>query len=182
MASPLRFTPHVEPHSRLATWLGTYAAFTPGTLSGIEPTIRLDLDNEPQPDIVLILDEAAGGQAKLANDGYLEGVPELVVEIAASSAAIDTGSKKQAYRRNGVLEYIVWQSFENQLDWFHLVEGEYQALLASGDGIIRSQVFPGLWLAVEALLNNQMARVLEMLQLGLNSPEHGSLLSNWRRI
>jgi Uma2 family endonuclease len=172
VASPLRFTPHAEPHSRLGTWLGTYAAFTPGTLSGIEPTIRLDLDNEPQPDIVLILDEAVGGQAKLTDDGYLEGVPELIVEIAASSAAIDTGSKKQAYRRNGVLEYIIWQSFENQLHWFHLVEGEYQPLLANEDGIICSQVFPGLWLAVEALLNNQMARVLEVLQLGLNSPEH----------
>lgn len=172
VASPLRFTPHAEPHSRLVTWLGTYTAFTPGSLSGIEPTIRLDLDNEPQPDIVLILTEAAGGQAKLGNDGYLEGVPELVVEIAASTAAIDTGSKKKAYCRNGVLEYIVWQSFEHRLDWFCLVEGEYQALKVEEDGIIRSQFFPGLWLAVEALLNNEMARVLEVLQLGLGSQSH----------
>ncbi|RUT04043.1 hypothetical protein DSM106972_049570 [Dulcicalothrix desertica PCC 7102] len=109
VASPLRFTPHAEPHSRLVTWLGTYAAFTPRTLSGIEPTIRLDIDNEPQPDIILILDEAVGGKARLTEDGYLEGVPELVVEIAASSAAIDTGSKKQAYRRNQIFEYIVLQ-------------------------------------------------------------------------
>lgn len=172
VASPLRFTPHAEPHSRLVTWLGTYAAFTPRTLSGIEPTIRLDIDNEPQPDIVLILDEAVGGKARLTEDGYLEGVPELVVEIAASSAAIDTGSKKKAYRRNQVLEYIVLQSFENQLDWFHLVEGKYQTLPVNEDGIIRSVTFPGLWLAVEALLNNDMVRVLQTLQLGLNSPEH----------
>jgi Uma2 family endonuclease len=139
---------------------------------GIEPTVRLDLDNEPQPDIVLILDEALGGQSRLTEDGYLEGVPELIVEIAASSAAIDTGSKLQAYRRNGVKEYMIWQSFENQLEWFQLVEGEYQALVPAPDGIIRSRVFPGLWLAVEALLSNQMARVLEVLQLGLQSPEH----------
>ncbi|QLE58590.1 Uma2 family endonuclease [Nostoc sp. TCL26-01] len=176
VASPLRFVQHAEPHSRLHGWLWTYQIATPGLRLGIEPTIRLDLDNEPQPDIVLILDEAVGGQARLTDDGYLEGVPELVVEIAASSASIDTGSKKQAYRRNGVLEYIVWRSFENQLDWFSLVEGEYQALVADGDGIIRSGVFPGLWLAVEALLNNQMAQVLEVLQLGLNSPEHGEFV------
>lgn len=118
------------------------------------------------------MDEAVGGQARLANDGYLQGVPELVVEIAASSAAIDTGAKKHAYRRNGVLEYIVWQSFENKLDWFHLMQGEYQPLIEEGNSIIRSQFFPGLWLAVEALLNNQMAQVLEVLQLGLNSTEH----------
>jgi Uma2 family endonuclease len=176
VASPLRFTPHAEPHSRLVTWLGTYAAFTPGTRSGIEPTVRLDLDNEPQPDIVLILDEALGGQVHLTEDGYLEGVLELVVEIAASSAAIDTGSKLQAYRRNGVKEYIVWQAFENQLKWFQLVDGEYQQLIPDSDGIIRSQVFPGLWLAVEALLSNQMTHVLEVLQAGLKSPEHSAFV------
>ncbi len=88
-----------------------------------------------------------------------------------SSAAIDTGIKKQVYRRNGVLEYIVWQSYENQLEWFVLTEGEYQRLPSDSAGIIRSQTFPGLWLAVPALLSNQMAQVLEVLQVGLRSPE-----------
>jgi Uma2 family endonuclease len=176
VASPLRFQQHAEPHSRLVTWLGTYAAFTPGTLSGIEPTVRLDLDNEPQPDIVLLLDETAGGQARLTEEGYLEGVPELVVEIAASSAAIDLGNKLQAYRRNGVGEYLVWQVFENRLDWFELVQGEYRSLIPDPDGIIRSRVFPGLWLAVEALLSHQMSRVLTALQKGLNTPEHDAFV------
>jgi Uma2 family endonuclease len=182
VASPLRFQQHAEPHSRLHGWLWTYQISTPGLRLGIEPTIRLDLDNEPQPDIVLILDEAVGGKARLTDDGYLEGVPELVVEIAASSAAIDTGSKKQAYRRNGISEYIVWQSFENKLDWFYLEEGEYRSLLKNEDGIIRSQVFPGLWLAVEALLNNQMVEVLEVLRLGLNSPEHGKFVKQLTKV
>ena len=181
VASPLRFTPHAEPHSRLVTWLGTYATFTPGTRSGIEPTVRLDLDNEPQPDIVLILDEAVGGQARLTEEGYLEGLPELVVEIAASSAAIDLGNKKQAYRRNGVKEYIVWQVFENQLDWYQLVDGEYRSLSPDEDGIIRSQTFPGLWLAVEDLLSNQMMQVLTVLQDGLKSPEHTVFVANLQR-
>jgi Uma2 family endonuclease len=172
VASPLHFTPHADPYSRLVTWLGTYAAFTPGTLSGIEPTVRLDLDNEPQPDIVLILDQAVGGKARLTEDGYLEGIPELVIEIAASSAAIDMSIKKQAYRQNGILEYIVWQSFENQLDWFQLLEGEYQPLMPDAEGIIRSQVFPGLWLAVNALLGSQMVQVLAVVQAGIQSPAH----------
>ncbi len=86
----------------------------------------------------------------------------MSVEIAASSAAIDTGSKKQVYRRNGVLEYVIWQSYENQIEWFCLIDGDYRLLSPSADGIIRSQVFPGLWLAVEALLNNQMVQVLEV--------------------
>lgn len=61
LASPLRFVQHAEPHSCLHGWLWTYQVATPGVRLGIEPTVRLDLDNEPQPDIVLIVDEAAGG-------------------------------------------------------------------------------------------------------------------------
>lgn len=177
VASPLRFAQHAEPHSRIHGWLWTYQVATPGLRLGIEPTIRLDLDNEPQPDIVLILDEAVGGKAKLTEDGYLEGVPEMVVEIAASSAAIDTGSKKRVYCRNGVLEYVIWQSYENQLEWLTLTDGEYQLLSPDPDGILRSRVFPGLWLAVEALLNNQMAQVLQVLQVGLQSPEHRAFVA-----
>jgi Uma2 family endonuclease len=182
MASPLRFTPHAEPHSRLVTWLGTYTAFTPDSLSGIEPTIRLDLDNEPQPDIVLILDEAVGGQARLTGDGYLERVPELVVEIAASSASYDLADKKKAYRRNGVREYIVWQMFENRLDWFVLQDDNYVVLPPDTDGIIRSPQFPGLWLAVEALLAGNMVQVLAVLQQGLASPEHEAFVQQLSKL
>jgi Uma2 family endonuclease len=176
VASPLRHEQHGKPHSRVITWLGVYQAMTPGVDSSDAPTVRMDLDNEPQPDAVLLIEASAGGQTRISTDGYIEGSPELIVEIAASSAAIDTGSKKQVYRRNGVLEYVIWQSYENQLDWFQLVDGDYQLLAPDPDGIIRSQVFPGLWLAVEALLSNQMARVLEVVQEGVRSPEHAAFV------
>ncbi len=176
VASPLRHEQHGKPHSRVMTWLGVYQAMTPGVDLSVEPTVRLDLDNEPQPDAVLLIEPAAGGQTRLSSDGYIEGSPELIVEVAASSAAIDRGSKKQVYRRNGVLEYVIWQSYDNQIEWFYLADGDYRLLSPDTDEIIRSQVFPGLWLAVEPLLNNQMARVLEVLQLGLNSPEHGEFV------
>lgn len=172
VASPLRHEQHGKPHSRVMTWLGVYQALTQGVDLSVEPTVRLDLDNEPQPDAVLFIESAAGGQTRLSSDGYIEGSPELIVEIAASSAAIDTGSKKQAYRRNGVLEYVIWQSYENQLEWFYLVEGDYVLLQPEADGILQSRVFPGLWLAVDALLNNNMGQVLTILQQGLQSVEH----------
>jgi Uma2 family endonuclease len=172
VASPLRHEQHGKPHSRVITWLGVYQAMTLGVDLSDAPTVRLDADNEPQPDAVLFVETNAGGQTRLSNDGYIEGSPELIVEVAASSAAIDTGSKKQVYRRNGVLEYIIWQSYDNQIEWFSLTDGEYRSLSPDPDGILRSQVFPGLWLAIEALLNNQMVQVLEVLQMGLKSPEH----------
>lgn len=172
MASPLRFRPHAEPHGRLITWLGVYQAATPQVEMGIEPTVRLDIDNEPQPDGVLLISQESGGNSTLSADGYLEGAPELVVEIAASSAAIDLGDKKRAYRRNGVREYIVWQVFEQRIDWFSLQNEDYVSLLPDEQGVICSVVFPGLWLDVSAMLQGDMQQVLAILQAGINSAEH----------
>ena len=176
MASPLRIRSHGEPHGNLILWLGTYKVTIPGLILGDNSTVRLDLDNEPQPDVVLLIDEKLGGQARISEDDYIEGAPELVAEVAASSASNDLHDKKNAYRRNGVLEYIVWQVFENKLDWFYLQDGEYVSLEADAAGVIKSKVFPGLWLAKEALLVGEMKQVLDVLQQGLNSPEHAELV------
>lgn len=176
VASPLRFKSHAEPHGWIITWLGVYQITTPGVRLGIEPTVRLDLDNEPQPDGVLFINSSSTRQAQLSADDYIEGAPELVVEIAASSAAYDLYDKKKAYRRNGVQEYIVWQIFENKLDWFQLSAGEYIPLSPDADGILRSLMFPGLWLSVPALLAGNMAQVLTVLQEGLNSPAHAEFV------
>src|SRR6476469_8015549 len=70
MASPLRFEPHAEPHARLMTCLGFYAAFTKHTRLGDNPTVRLDVDNEPQPDAVLLIDSRRGGTTSISEDGY----------------------------------------------------------------------------------------------------------------
>ena len=176
VASPLRFQRHAEPHAKLMIWLGNYQIYTPGIKLGIEPTIRLDQDNEPQPDGVLLIDESLGGKSRITDDDYIEGAPELVAEIATSSAAYDLYDKKKAYKRNGIQEYIVWQSLENKLDWFGLHDSEYILLQPDTEGIIKSQVMPGLWLSVTALLAGDMVKVLEVLQTGLNSPEHTEFL------
>ena len=172
MASPLRFEPHAEPHGNLMGWLWTYKIATPSVRLGDNPTVRLDLDNEPQPDAILMIDAACGGNSYIGADGYIEGAPELVVEVAASSAAIDLGHKKRAYRRNRVQEYLVWQVFEAQVDWFELQDDEYVALPADEQGVIHSRVFPGLWLNQSALLDGNMQQVLATLQTGLATENH----------
>jgi Uma2 family endonuclease len=179
MASPLRFEPHAEPHANLMIWLGTYKIVTPGVRLGDNPTVRLDLDNEPQPDAVLFIDAEYGGQTHLSDDGYIEGAPELVVEIAASTASIDLRDKKRVYRRNGVKEYLVWQTLDRRLDWFFWQDGEYVSLTPDRDGIICSRIFPGLWLSVPAMLNQDMLQVLATLQLGLNSVEHQQFVQQY---
>jgi Uma2 family endonuclease len=172
MASPLRFEPHAEPHADLMGWLWTYKIATPGVRLGDNPTVRLDVDNEPQPDAVLLIDAQRGGQTCLSDDGYIEGAPEFVAEISASTATIDLRDKKRVYRRNGVKEYLVWQVMNRRIDWFSLEEEEYRVLLPDAEGIIRSSIFPGLWLSVSALLDGDMPSAIATLQAGLNSDAH----------
>jgi Uma2 family endonuclease len=182
MASPLRFEPHAEPHARAITVLGVYQAGTPGVRLGDTPTVLLDLDNEPQPDAVLLVDPRLGGQSRLSEDGYIEGAPEMVVEIAASTVSIDLHTKKQVYRRNGVKEYIVWQVLDDRLSWFYLENGEYLDLPIDENGILRSRVFPGLWLAASELLEGNMQQVLAVLQSGLNSAEHQAFVQQLAQV
>lgn len=181
VASPLRFESHAEPHTRLLTWLSIYQIGTQGSRLGIEPTIRLDADNEPQPDVVLLIEEKAGGQARLSDDDYVEGAPEFVAEIAASSASIDLHDKKRVYRRNGVKEYLVWRVLEQKLDWFSLQKEEYVSLVADENGIIKSLTFPGLWLSVADLITGNMQSVLAVLQEGLNSAEQTEFVQRLSR-
>jgi Uma2 family endonuclease len=122
------------------------------------------LDNEPQPDALLRIDEACGGRSRISEDDYVEGAPELIVEIASSSASYDLHDKLKVYRRNGVQEYIVWQVIEQKLDWFSLQGGEYIHLQPDNFGLIRSRIFPGLDLPVAALLAGDLAAVLARVQ------------------
>ncbi|MEM9274475.1 MAG: Uma2 family endonuclease [Cyanobacteria bacterium P01_F01_bin.143] len=169
MQAALRFKSHGQPLANIMGWLGVYQAFTPKVKLGDNTMVRLDLDNAPQPDAVLIIDS---GQTSISADDYIEGAPELVVEIAASSVAYDLYDKKQAYRRNGIKEYLVWRVYDQEFDWFYLEKGEYIKLSADGQGVIRSVTFPGLWLNIDALLSGKMEEVLAILQQGLDSEEH----------
>jgi Uma2 family endonuclease len=176
MPSPVRHRRHGKPHAAIAGWLLNYQIATPGVDLGIETTVLLDLDNEPQPDALLRIEN--GGNSQINDDDYVEGAPELIAEIAASSASYDLNDKKKAYRRNGVQEYIVWQIRKNRLHWFRLEQGKYVSIKPDENGVIRSQVFPGLWLAVPALLSGDLATVMAVLQEGINSTEHGELVNH----
>lgn len=178
VASPVRATKHGRPHAKIMTWLGTYYAASPGVDLQDNATVRLDADNQPQPDALLRIEPEVGGNSRISKDDYIEGSPELVAEIAASSASYDLNDKKTAYRRNGVKEYIVWQMYENRLDWFLLKEGRYISLEADNNGIIRSEVFPGLWLSINALLEGNLAEVLTILQQGLQTEEHQKFIKS----
>jgi Uma2 family endonuclease len=176
VSSPTQYEKHADPHFNIISWLGVYRAATPGVEGGDNATLRLDLENEPQPDAVLRLSPEAGGRSSVAEDDYLEGVPELIVEISGSSASYDLHDKRRAYARNGVPEYLVIQTYERRVDWFVLREGTYESLEGDENGVLRSEQFPGLWLQPAALWKSDLAQLLALLQEGLASQEHAAFL------
>jgi len=175
VASPVRAKQHGKPHARIMGWLIAYEAATPGVEALDNTTVLLDTDNEPQPDALLRIE--TGGQSRINKDDYVEGAPELIVEIAASSASYDLHEKLKVYRRNQVQEYLIWRVYDYQFDWFRLQQGEYIQLQPNADNIICSQIFPGLWLDKIALLGGDLGTVLAVLQQGLASPEHENFIS-----
>ena len=177
LPSPVRVKKHAQPHSQLGTWLGVYAAETRGVGCFDNSTVRLDLDNEPQPDLVLMKLPDNGGQARISADDYIEGAPELAVEIVGSSYAYDLHQKKGAYRRNGIREYLAWITGEQRVVWWELREAEYQEIEPAPDGLLKSGVFPGLWLDSGALLRGDMKAVLAALRRGLDSADQAAFVA-----
>ena len=144
MASPVRARQHGRPHGFIMGWLMVYAAATPNSMVLDNTTVRLDLDNEPQPDALLRLDEGVGGQSRISEDDYIEGAPELIVEIAASTASYDLHDKLRAYRRNGVREYLVWVVLEEEFRWYVLEEGGLSAAGTGWGGLSEESVLAGV--------------------------------------
>jgi Uma2 family endonuclease len=180
MPSPVRAEQHGNPHADLIGWLAFYRANTPGVRASADATIRLDLDNEPQPDALLYVEPASGGLARL-DEGYLTGGVELVAEVAASTVSIALHTKLRVYRRNNVREYLVWRVDDQAIDWFVLREGQYEQLARTSEGLLQSEQFPGLWLDPEALLRFDLARVLQVVQQGLSGPEHAAFVAQLRQ-
>ncbi len=169
MGSPVG-ADHSSSHGEIMGWLGMYCFASPGVKIYDNGTLRIDTKNEFQPDALLRIE--SGGKSVISEDGYLEGAPELVAEVAVTSASHDIGDKKKVYQRIGVQEYIVWQVRKNCLDWFCLESGEYTLLKPDAGGVIHSRVFPGLCLQVDALLKGDLAGMAAEQQKGLHTEEH----------
>jgi Uma2 family endonuclease len=176
MPSPVTFEEHGGPHADLVSLFGVYRFSTPGIRIGDNCTVRLDMDNEPQPDLIVFIEPERGGQLEPETGRYIEGAPELAVEVAASSVSIDLHAKLNVYRRNGVREYVVWRVLDGAIDWFVLRGGNYVPLPAGPEGVFRSEILPGLWLDVPAVLRSDWPTAMQTVQRGLASPEHAAFV------
>ena len=170
IASPLKLK-HSDYDDEIGYLLGTYRRATPGVQVTHNATTILGTESELQPDLAMRVLPEYGGQSRTTADQYLEGAPELVVEIAHSRRALAMHAKREDYRRNGVIEYLLLLVEEKEVRWFYFPEDEIRP---NREGISRSRVFPGLWIDIEALLRRDSERLLEVLQQGLASRPHTS--------
>jgi Uma2 family endonuclease len=128
--------------------------------------------SEPQPDTVLMIRREYGGRTRIRGKKtkYIVGPPELVMEVAHSSRAIDLHEKRQDYRRGGVLEYVVFDIDRQTVHWFDLT-ADKQIPIPS-HGILKSQTFPGFWIDTQALVARDVMRLADCLDEGIASAEH----------
>lgn len=179
MPSPLS-SGHGFVNTPVAYWIGHYQGATPGVGGIINASILLDDLGEPQPDTALLILPGYGGRTR-DERRYVAGVPELIVEIALSSRSIDLGPKLQDYQRVGVREYVVVALEPDKVFWFVHREGRYVRLEPGEDGLLRSEVFAGLWLDARALFRYDIAQLRASLDRGLASPEHAAFVERLAR-
>lgn len=173
MASPLRHR-HSSYHQKLNWVLLLYEEGTPGVESCDNATVILGEESEPQPDAALRILAECGGQSRVDEDEYIAGAPELLAEVAYSSRAIDMNQKREDYERAGLLEYLVLCIEEQELRWFHFPSGG--EITPNRQGISRSLVFPGLWIDVQALMEQKKTRLREVVEQGMTSRAHAAFV------
>ncbi|MCI0738424.1 MAG: Uma2 family endonuclease [Gemmataceae bacterium] len=169
MPSPVGLL-HGSTENHVSTWAGYYAAHTPG-IGAANNATTLMLGDAPQPDVHLRILTEYGGKTSVV-DNLLAGAPEHISEVCLTSAVYDLHQKLELYQKAKVAEYLAVLLHEKEIRWHCLGSQGYQLLPPGSDGVWRSQVFPGLWLAGNALFAGDIQHVLRTLQEGLESPEH----------
>jgi Uma2 family endonuclease len=157
-------------------WLDYYAENTPGVEALGSVTTILGRKNEPQPDGMLRILPGCGGRT-WDEDGFVHGLPELIVEVAKSTRYLDLGPKLREYERAGVHEYIVHAIDPDEIISFGQEQGALVQKNVDADGLLRSAVFPGLWLDPLALLAGDRQRLRQVVSLGCAAPEHAAFVA-----
>jgi len=173
MSSPLGLS-HSTVDSEIGAWLWIYKDATPGCSMGSNSTWVMGPKNAPQPDQFLRILPEFGGQSGEAGL-YGEGAPELIVEITDSSTSRDLGVKLEMYQRTGVREYVSVLPFAQQIVWRELARGRYREIKPGEDGLLRSRVFPGLWLDPDAVWNRKKS-IRKAVEKGIASAEHAAFV------
>ena len=86
-----------------------------------EPNVRLSDKDQFIPDVVIVCNP------EILNDPWIEGVPDLVVEVLSrSTARNDRFNKKALYEKYGVKEYWIVDPLGKTIEVYHLIDGKFE--------------------------------------------------------
>lgn len=120
-----------------------------------------------EPDLVFVRKD----RLSLLRDTYLEGTPDLAVEITSpESLSRDRGEKFVEYEAAGIPEYWLIDPDRTQSEFYQLQrDGRYRSVPAGSEGIYRSSVVSGFWLRVEWLWRDPLPSALQVArELGVD--------------
>jgi Uma2 family endonuclease len=110
------------------------------------------------PDVAFI----ARDRLRLVQRTYLDGPPDLAVEIVSpDSAARDTHDKFLDYQAAGVREYWIVDPLSETLTAYRLAGGSYQRI-PEADGRVASDVLPGFYLRPEWLWRRPLPKAADV--------------------
>ena len=113
--------------------------------------VRLGRDTALQPDLIFISNTRAG----IILENWIEGAPDLAVEVSSpSTATYDRATKLPVYAESGVSEYWLIDSQAKTVEVLKLQGKKYfvEATLA-GDQVLTSDLFPGWQLPLHDLFD-----------------------------
>jgi Uma2 family endonuclease len=177
---PMLGSEHSDDHVSVVGLLFLYQRAAPGVRANIESSTVLNDRNEVQPDCSLRILADYGGQTTTIPK-WIEGAPELVVEISRSSRSIDLGPKLQEYQEAGVKEYVVFALDPDEVIWHERRGDKLVAIPPRDDGLYHSKAFPGLWLDPKAMIRRDLDALIVALDCGLASPEHAAFVEELAR-
>jgi Uma2 family endonuclease len=163
----IRDSPAVPKHgfaiSFIHLLLGTYVSRRRlGFVIASTSTVRLTSYQATEPDLFFI----SASRLYIINDKYIDGPPDLCVEvISKSSRQRDRGRKFVLYADHGVREYWIIDPLINTANFHRNVNGEWQEMPVDNQGIFRSEVVPGFWMKVSWLFTYPPPDVYELCKL-----------------
>lgn len=108
--------------------------------------------NDYEPDICFFGKEKAD---KTTDKQVLFPAPDLIVEILSpSTAARDRGVKFKDYQAHGIEEYWIIDPEDHTVEQYHLFGEEYQLILKSAVGDIKSFVIQGFQIPIRTIFDD----------------------------
>lgn len=136
-----------------------------GVLLGSKSAARLGEYDGPMPDIMFISEE----RRHIVKPAYVDGAPDLIVEIISPSTAhIDRVKKKNQYAEFGVREYWMIDPNRQIAEFLRNHDGKWEPITLSAEGVFRSQAVPEFWMRVDWLWAEELPDPLETVMHILN--------------